>query len=70
MLEAVIEGILTNHNEIKHLTKYLNKLSSIVYISTIANTYIIYKTIKTINKQDIQISELKKELEEIKTKGE
>lgn len=67
MLEVIIEGILTNHNDIKSLTKNVNTTASLLYIGYLATNIYIYKKIK---KQNTQISELKKELEEIKTKGE
>lgn len=67
MLEVVIEGILTNHNDIKSLTKNVNTIASLLCIGYLATNIYIYKKIK---KQNTQISELKKELEEIKTKGE
>ena len=70
MLEVIIEGILTNHNEIKSLSKYINKTYSLVCIGLMTGGVILYKNNKKMKKQDIQISELKKELEEIKTKGE
>lgn len=67
MLEVIIEGILTNHNDIKSLTKSVNTTASLLCIGYLATNIYIYKKIK---KQNTQISELKKELEEIKTKGE
>lgn len=67
MLEVIIEGILTNHNDIKSLTKNVNTTASLLCIGYLATNIYIYKKIK---KQNTQISELKKELEEIKTKGE
>lgn len=70
MLEVIIEGILINHNDIKTLSKYINKTTSIFYIGLITGGYLLYKFNKNLKKQDAQISELKKELEEIKTKGE
>lgn len=67
MLEVIIEGILTNHNDIKSLTKNLNTIANLLCIGYLATNIYIYKKTK---KQNIQISELKKELEKIKTKGE
>lgn len=67
MLEVIIEGILTNHNDIKSLTKSVNTTTSLLCIGYLATNIYIYKKIK---KQNTQISELKKGLEEIKTKGE
>lgn len=67
MLEVIIEGILTNHNDINSLTKNVNTTASLLCIGYLATNIYIYKKIK---KQNTQISELKKELEEIKTKGE
>lgn len=67
MLEVIIEGILTNHNDIKSLTKNLNTIANLLCIAYLATNIYIYKKMK---KQNIQISELKKELEKIKTKGE
>lgn len=67
MLEVIIEGILTNHNDIKSLTKNINTTTSLLCIGYIVTNIYIYKKIK---KQNTQISELKKELEDIKTKGE
>lgn len=70
MLEIVIEGILTNHNDIKSLSKSVNTATYMFYVGLITGGYLLYKSNKKIKKQDTQISELKKELEEIKTKGE
>lgn len=70
MLEVIIEGILTNHNDIKSLSKSVNTATCIFYAGLITGGYLLYKSNKKIKKQDTQISELKKELEEIKTKGE
>ena len=67
MLEVIIEGILTNHNDIKSLTKNLNTIANLLCVGYLATNIYIYKKIK---KQNTQISELKKELEKIKTKGE
>ena len=67
MLEVIIEGILTNHNDIKSLTKNLNTITNLLCIGYLATNIYIYKKMK---KQNTQISELKKELEKIKTKGE
>ena len=67
MLEVIIEGILTNHNDITSLTKIVNATARSLCIGYLATNIYIYKKIK---KQNTQISELKKELEEIKTKGE
>ncbi len=67
MLEVIIEGILTNHNDIKSLTKNVNTISNLLCVGYLATNIYIYKKMK---KQNIQISELKKELEKIKTKGE
>ena len=67
MLEVIIEGILTNHNDIKSLTKNVNTISNLLCVGYLATNIYIYKKMK---KQNTQISELKKELEKIKTKGE
>ena len=67
MLEVIIEGILTNHNDIKSLTKNVNTISNLLCVGYLATNIYIYKKMK---KQNTQISELKKELEEIKAKGE
>ena len=67
MLEVIIEGILTNHNDIKSLTKNVNTIANLLCVGYLATNIYIYKKIK---KQNAQISELKKELEEIKAKGE
>ena len=67
MLEVILEGILTNHNDIKSLTKNLNTIANLLCIGYLATNIYICKKMK---KQNIQISELKKELEEIKAKGE
>ena len=67
MLEVIIEGILTNHNDIKSLTKNVNTIANLLCAGYVATNIYIYKKMK---KQNTQISELKKELEKIKTKGE
>lgn len=67
MLEVIIEGILTNHNDIKSLTKNVNTIANLLCVGYLATNIYIYKKMK---KQNTQISELKKELEEIKAKGE
>ena len=67
MLEVIIEGILTNHNDIKSLTKNVNTIANLLCVGYLATNIYIYKKMK---KQNTQISELKKELEKIKTKGE
>lgn len=67
MLELILEGMLTNHNDIKTLTKNVNAITNLLCIGYLAANIYIYKKIK---KQNTQISELKKELEEIKAKGE
>ena len=67
MLEVILEGILTNYNDIKALTKNVNAMTNLLCIGYLATNIYIYKKIK---KQNTQISELKKELEEIKAKGE
>ena len=67
MLEVIIEGILTNHNDIKSLTKNLNTIANLLCVGYLATNIYIYKKMK---KQNTQISELQKELEEIKAKGE
>ena len=67
MLEVIIEGILTNHNDIKSLTKNVNTITNLLCVGYLATNIYIYKKMK---KQNTQISELKKELEKIKTKGE
>lgn len=70
MLEIVIEGILTNHNEITNISKKLKTINTIVGVGVLGSLFILYDSNKKIKKQNTQISELKKELEEIKTKGE
>ena len=67
MLEVIIEGILTNYNDIKSLTKNVNTIANLLCVGYLATNIYIYKKMK---KQNTQISELKKELEKIKTKGE
>ena len=67
MLEVIIEGILTNHNDIKALTKNVNTIANLLCVGYLATNIYIYKKMK---KQNTQISELQKELEKIKTKGE
>lgn len=67
MLEVIMEGILENNNDIKSLTKNMNITASLLCIGYLVTNIYIYKKIK---KQNTQISELKNELEEIKTKGE
>lgn len=67
MLEVILEGILTNHNDIKALTKNVNAIANLLCVGYLATNIYIYKKMK---KQNTQISELKKELEEIKAKGE
>ena len=67
MLEVIIECILTNHNDIKSLTKNVNTIANLLCVGYLATNIYIYKKMK---KQNTQISELKKELEKIKTKGE
>lgn len=67
MLEVIIEGILTNHNDIKSLTKNVNTIANLLCVGYLATNIYIYKKMK---KQNTQIGELKKELEKIKTKGE
>lgn len=67
MLEVIIEGILTNHNDIKSLTKNVNTIANLLCVGYLATNIYIYKKMK---KQNTQISELQKELEEIKAKGE
>lgn len=67
MLEVIIEGILTNHNDIKSLTKNVNTIANLLCVGYLATNIYIYKKMK---KQNTQISELQKELEKIKTKGE
>lgn len=67
MLEVIIEGILTNHDDIKSLTKNVNTIANLLCVGYLATNIYIYKKMK---KQNTQISELKKELEEIKAKGE
>ena len=67
MLEVIIEGILTNHNDIKSLTKNVNTIANLLCVGYLATKIYIYKKMK---KQNTQISELQKELEKIKTKGE
>ena len=67
MLEVIIEGILTNHNDIKSLTKNVNTIANLLCVGYVVTNIYIYKNMK---KQNTQISELKKELEKIKTKGE
>ena len=67
MLEVIIEGILTNHNDIKSLTKNVNTIANLLCVGYVATNIYNYKKMK---KQNTQISELKKELEKIKTKGE
>jgi len=67
MLEVIMEGILRNHNDIKSLTRNINTTTSVLCIGYIATNIYIYKKIKI---QNARISELKKELEEIKAKGE
>ena len=67
MLEVIIEGILTNHNDIKSLTKNVNTIANLLCIGYLVTNIYIYKKMK---KQNTQISELQKELEKIKTKGE
>ena len=54
-------------NDIKALTKNVNAMTNLLCIGYLATNIYIYKKIK---KQNTQISELKKELEEIKAKGE
>lgn len=67
MLEVIIEGILTNHNDIKSLTKNVNTIANLLCVGYLSTNIYIYKKMK---KQNTQISELQKELEKIKTKGE
>ena len=67
MLEVIIEGILTNHNDIKSLTKNVNTIANLLCVGYLVTNIYIYKKMK---KQNTQISELQKELEKIKTKGE
>ena len=67
MLEVIIEGILRNHNDIKSLTKNVNTIANLLCVGYLATNIYIYKKMK---KQNTQISEIKKELEKIKTKGE
>ena len=67
MLEVIIEGIFTNHNDIKSLTKNVNTIANLLCVGYLATNIYIYKKMK---KQNTQISELQKELEKIKTKGE
>lgn len=70
MLELIVESILTNHNEITSLSKSINRCNNIFYISLITNGLLLYNFNKKIKIQDTQINEFKKELEEIKAKGE
>lgn len=67
MLEVIMEGILENNNDIKTLTKNMNITTSLLCIGYLVTNIYIYKKIK---KQNTQISELKNELKEIKTRGE
>lgn len=69
MLDVIIQSIMNNNESIEALDKHTKRTNRLVWASIIVGSVVVYKVTKNIKIQNIQISELKKELEE-KMKGE
>ena len=70
MLDLLIKNVIDNSKKINILADYMTRTSNLVFIETVSLSYITYKLTKKIKKQDLEISKLKEELEQIKSKGE
>lgn len=69
MLDAIIQSIVNSNEAIDALDKRTKKTNKLICLGLIGCSVFIYKFTKIMKAQNIQISELKKELEE-KLKGE
>ena len=70
MIDLMIKSIFENSNKINSVVKHINKTNAKFSIQILLLSTSIYILAKSVKKNEIEISKIKMELEEMKSKGE